>query len=215
MLFSMIKRLFFFSQSGEIHEADKELTPSFFAKLFFVKFGLLLFYFLLVALVFGFEIFEGIENKSSKSILFTFLNFIILVPVLEELIFRNHLNMKPKNLILAALITVFLFWGDGIIFVMLGYFILVWLLRNRYNPKIKLFLIYLSSLLFAYAHYYQFLDWRDMGTIMKVIFRSFPHFLSGIILSYLYFRNGILICMFFHGLWNLLPFFSEWVGRVF
>lgn len=211
----MIKRLLFFFQSGEIQEADKELTPSFFAKLFSVKFGLLLFYFLVVAMVFGFEIFQGFESKSSKSILFTFLNLIILAPVLEELIFRNHLNLKPKNLILAALITVFLFWGEGFIFVMLGYFTLVWLLRNNNNPKTKIFLIYLSSLLFAFAHYSQIFDWTDMEIIRKVILRSFPQFLSGIILSYLYFRNGILVCMFFHGLWNLLPFFSEWVGRAF
>ncbi|SMD43982.1 CAAX protease self-immunity [Aquiflexum balticum DSM 16537] len=211
----MIKRLLYFSQTGEIQEAEKELTPAFFAKLLFVKFGFLSVYILVVALVFGFEIFQAFESKSSKSIPVTFLNLIILAPVLEESIFRNHLNMKPKNLILAALIAVILFWDEGFIFIMLGYFTLVWLLRNRINPKIKLLLIYFSSLLFAYAHYYQFLDWNDMGTIMKVIFRSFPHFLSGIILSYLYFRNGILICMFFHGLWNLLPFFSEWVGRVF
>jgi membrane protease YdiL (CAAX protease family) len=210
----MIKNLLFFLQSGEIKETDRGLSPAFFARLYFLKFGLLVLYILTMAFFYGFEFFQGMESKANNSIFLTFLNFVILAPVLEELIFRNHLNLKPINLILSGLILLFLFWGDGFIFVMLGYFSLVWFLRNRNGPKTTLFLIYLSSLLFGFSHYYQIIDWSNMETILMFILRSVPHVLSGIILSYLYFRNGILVAISFHALWNLMPFLSTWLDRV-
>lgn len=210
----MIRRLLFFAKTGEIQEADKELNLAFFVKLFFLKLGLLIFYFIIVVLVLGFDLFQGFESKASDCMLITFLNFIILAPILEELIFRNHLNLKLNNIGLALLVAVFLFWGEGFFVVIMGYLILVGLIINYRKPNTKLLLIYLSSLLFAFAHHYQIIDWANMETISKFILKSFPHFISGIILSYLYFRNGILAAMFFHAFWNLLPFFGEWFSRI-
>nr|WP_281261105.1 CPBP family glutamic-type intramembrane protease [Cecembia rubra] len=129
------------------------------------------------------------ESKASDSIFLTFLNFVIMAPVLEELIFRNHLKLKPVNLILSVLIMLFVYWGDGFTFVMLGYFALVWLVKNNKGPKFKLILIYLSSILFGFGHYYQIIDWSNMETLSMFFLRSFPHVFAGLIYAYLYFRS--------------------------
>lgn len=212
----MIKSLLFFAQSGEIKEVDKELGAAFFARLYFLKYGVFILYFLTVAFLYGFEIFQGMGNKANDNVFLTFLNFVIMAPVLEELIFRNHLNLKPVNLILSVLIMLYVYWGDGFSFLMFGYFILAWLVKNNKGPKTKLCLIYFSSILFGFAHYYQIIDWSNKETLSMFFLRSFPHVLGGLIYAYLYFRTwGIMAAIFFHAIWNLVPFFKVWMDMVF
>lgn len=205
----MIRDFLDFALTGEIQEEYKKLTLSFFTRLFLIKAGFLTFYLIIVLQVFGFERFQGTESKYSLSIPSTIFVYIIFAPILEELIFRNHLNLKFKNLVLATVISVLLFWRDWFIVILLGYFILVCFLKNRNISNLKILLIYSSSLLFAFAHYYQLIDWDNSETILKFLLRSIPQFIGGLFYCYIYFRNGVFASMLFHAFWNLLPCLVE------
>jgi membrane protease YdiL (CAAX protease family) len=203
------RKLLTFALSGTIQEEEKELTLSIFLRLFFIKFYLLGLYIGLVTIVFGLGEFSNIEQRAGSSIVHTFVNFIVLAPILEELIFRNHLSLKLENILLALLLSIILFWGDWFIVILLWYFILVGYTRIRKIFISRLLLIYSSSIIFAFAHHYQIIDWNNSGTIVDFFLKSVPQFIGGLFYCYIYFRNGVIVSMLFHAFWNLLPFLSE------
>lgn len=209
----MIKKVLFFIRNGAVMEQDKVLNLTFLLKLFSIKFAYFFLYTILVFLVFGSGFIQHIEDRFGNTIFIKFLNIVVLAPVLEELIFRNHLKLNFKNLILSFLLALFLFHDNWYLLVVTVYFLFILLMRKRQFPKKKLVLIYFSSLLFAFAHFVQTIDLSNYETIGASLFPLFPHFISGLLLSYLYFRNGIMASMIFHAMWNFFLLTIECLDR--
>ena len=191
---------------GEVLGDQLKVSLKFFASLFIIKLTLIVFFFSLFFLVFGIMPITERTKFLGKDELMIFLNVVVLAPIIEEFIFRFHQNLKLKNILTSLGFSIFLFFGDFFLIILIVYFSFL-LICQRLDIKIsKIGVVYSSSILFSLGHLIQNhnLDFFILNS--HLILSFFPHFISALILSFIFLNKGIKYSIFFHAFWNLFPF---------
>lgn len=128
---------------------------------------------------------------------------IFLAPILEEPIFRLHLDLKKSSI----------WWGIGLSVLMLGevwwpvallwVYLLFLLFRvSKRNPPNLKYVVWISSALFALVHIGNFKDFDYGQYFYWVPFMVGVQFMIGLVLSYIRLNHGMKWSMIFHGVYN-------------
>lgn len=133
------------------------------------------------------------------------LRVLILAPIIEEVFFRTHLSGQRKHAwgVLLMVIPLSFIFNIGwalIILLLFGGFVI--LLYDKFSEFIseKFFnsVFYISSLLFAFAHYYQ-IDAELYGKLVIIIIAYLP---IGLYFGYVRKKYGLTIAICTHSLLN-------------
>lgn len=128
---------------------------------------------------------------------------IFLAPLLEEPIFRLHLDLKRSSIL----------WGIGLCTFLLGevwwpvallwvyFFYLMYSVSSGNPPRLKN-VIWISSALFALVHMGNFTDFDYAKYFYWVPFMVGAQFVVGLVLSYIRLNHGMKWAMIFHGVYN-------------
>lgn len=128
---------------------------------------------------------------------------IVLAPVLEELIFRYHLNFK-KSATLIGFALSFIFTYNSMVLLIIAtlYFGFVFIkLLLKQKPNLK-FCIYASTTLFALVHLINFENFDLAQHFYWVPFLVGAQFIIGLVLSFIRVNYGIYTSILFHGVYN-------------
>lgn len=128
---------------------------------------------------------------------------IFLAPILEEPIFRLHLDLKKSSI----------WWGIGLSVLMLSevwwpvalllvYFIYLLYSVGKGNPPRLKYVIWISSTLFALVHMGNFTDFDYGKYFYWVPFLVGIQFAVGLVLSYIRLNHGMKWAIIFHGVYN-------------
>jgi hypothetical protein len=128
---------------------------------------------------------------------------IFLAPLIEEPIFRLHLDLKKSSI----------WWGLGFSLLMIsgvwypvaliwGYLIFLYVMISKgLKPNLK-FVVYCSSALFALVHMTNFTEF-DYGKYFYLVpFLVAAQFVVGLVLSYIRLNHGMKWAIIFHGVYN-------------
>jgi hypothetical protein len=128
---------------------------------------------------------------------------IFLAPILEEPIFRLHLDLKKSSI----------WWGIGLSVLMLGevwwpvaffwvyLFFMLYRVSTGNAPSLKC-VLWISSALFALVHMGNFTDFDYGRYFYWVPFMVGAQFMAGLVLSYIRLNHGMKWSMIFHGVYN-------------
>lgn len=128
---------------------------------------------------------------------------IFLAPLLEEPIFRLHLDLKKSSI----------WWGIGLSVLMLSevwwpvallwaYLFYLMYSVSKGNPPSLKYVIWISSALFALVHIGNFKDFDYGQYFYWVPFMVGAQFMIGLVLSYIRLNHGMKWSMIFHGVYN-------------
>lgn len=199
---SLLKLVFFLKTPFLIKDFEVFKSKDFFGILlltliFVVPFGLSLDYF-------GMDQFDSKSKDMlmSKKWVFIF-SGIFLAPILEEPIFRLHLDLKMSSI----------WWGIGLSILMLSevwwpvaliciyLFFLTYRVSKGNPPNLK-YVIWISSALFALVHMGNFTDFDYGKYFYWVPFMVGAQFVVGLVLSYIRLNHGMKWAILFHGVYN-------------
>ncbi len=203
----LIKDIYYFLTTGKTTDSYFNSNLKLLFDLYIIK---AVFFLLLVFInfyVFDFKIDGNIEGLHRQSFFKDFLNFLILAPILEEILCRLHINLKVRNIIFSIIASCILFYDQlwFLVFLIVYFFILI--LISSLNERVsKLIFVYISAFIFGISH----LAYKDITfsfeEILSLIYIFTPRFFGGLIYSYIFFKKGIHFSIILHFLWNLLPF---------
>lgn len=158
------------------------------------------------------------ENKIDIPVFFLIIGMIILVPTIEEVLFRLWLKPLYINylLLLAILVCVLVlsllkkqFWFTGITSILIV--ALTFLLKKKNFKSIQRFVLkyfkylyFLSALIFGLVHLFN-IDHFSIVTLVVSPILILPQFVSGLFLGYIRMKFGIFYSILFHSLMNLFP----------
>ena len=190
---------------GEILDEYHELNGRFIFSYLFLKVCLLFSFIVLNALFFGFSLLHKNSVFDDENILRLFLNVVVLGPVFEEMIFRYHCNFSKKGVFISAIFSCFLLYDElNFLLLVLFYLIIIFFLIEKKARFNRLIFIYLSSVIFACSHLISYPEGFSAQNIIQIIFIVGPHFFGGLLLSFVFFRNGIIAAIALHSLWNFI-----------
>ena len=153
---------------------------------------------------------------NNKSLLFIIIVPSIIIPIIEEILFRSWLILSPRNIalfigslpyLLLKLLFPDMSWEVvmimslcmGIILYKLTYILL---LRFHFKPikskKIIISLVILSSIIFGFVHITNYPKINIYSVVLII-----PHFFTGLAYAYLRIKNGLNWAFFLHSLNNL------------
>lgn len=128
---------------------------------------------------------------------------IFLAPLIEEPIFRLHLDLKKSSI----------WWGLGLSLLMIsgvwypvaliwGYLIFLNVMISKGQKPDLRFVVYCSSTLFALVHMTNFTEF-DYGKYFYLVpFLVAAQFVVGLVLSYIRLNHGMKWAIIFHGVYN-------------
>ena len=176
------------------------------------------------ALLMGEDFTDFSENKEKLNIE-TVLSYVLLIPLIEELLFRGFLDLRrSRNLIvgigLAALCAFFLFFRDEqyffIVLFMIILLVYACLRIDAFYSILKGFvtryyhlLAILSALIFAAFHITNYDDY-SIYTFIPLV----PRFISGLYLAYIISKYNIWYAWMMHAINNTTPFIILLVAEV-
>jgi hypothetical protein len=192
-----------FLKSPFLPETDSSIRPKAFFVLLTITLGVIIPYALILEAA-GMDQFDHkLEKLLKNSKWLVAILAIFLAPILEEPIFRLHLDLKKSSI----------WWGIGLSVLMLSEVwlpvVLVWgyLFFLLYNvsqgnaPRLK-YLVWISSALFALVHMGNFTDFDYAKYFYWVPFMVGAQFLVGLVLSYIRLNYGMKTAILFHGVYN-------------
>lgn len=211
---SVFTEFFIFVKSGKVSD-EKRLIPDFvilFLVLLAVRFAVIT----SKALLLG-EDLSDYSEEQEKLTLSMALSYIVLIPLLEELVFRGFLGI-PKNKIsvfligLAAIFGSLLFIKESeliypVLFVILLFgfaYLRIDSFQQKTNNFIKRYyhiLVVISVLVFAGTHITNYDDY-SIATFIALI----PRVVSGFYLAYLVTKYSIWHSWLMHAINNTIPF---------
>ncbi|AWW30906.1 CPBP family intramembrane metalloprotease [Echinicola strongylocentroti] len=153
------------------------------------------------------HIFEGLIKKNKW--LFA-VGGIILAPLMEEPIFRLHLNLKKSSIwwgLVLSLIIAFSDWFIGLAFMIYLVYLLI-MISKKFTPNLKM-VVYSSSAFFALIHLSNFTNFEFGNHFFLIPFLVGSQFIGGLILSYIRLNHGIKWCILFHGAFNAVVIIPE------
>lgn len=130
---------------------------------------------------------------------------IVIAPLVEEPIFRLHLDFKKSSIWWGIGLSVFVISEIWILFVLL----LIWLfyllitVSVGKKPNLK-YSIFISASLFALVHLGNFTDFDYAKYFYWVPFMVGAQFLIGLILSYIRLNHGMKTAILFHAVYNAI-----------
>jgi len=203
----LIKDIFYFLTTGKTTDKYFNSNLKLLFDLYIIKAG---FFFLIVFInlfLFDFRIDGNIEGLHRQGFLKDFINFLILAPILEEILCRLHINLKVRNITFSIIASCILFYDQIWFLIFLIVYFLILILISSLNKQVnKLIFVYISAFIFGISH----LAYRDISfsyeEILSLIYIFTPRFFGGLIYSYIFFKKGIHFSIILHFLWNLLPF---------
>ncbi len=130
---------------------------------------------------------------------------IVLAPMIEEPVFRLHLDLKKASIWWGLALSIFLigdFWYPIVLF--WGYLIFLQVRVSQGNPPSMKFIVYCSATFFAIVHMANFkeLDYSEFIFWIPLLVGS--QFFEGLILSYIRLNFGIKWSILFHGAFNAI-----------
>lgn len=128
---------------------------------------------------------------------------IVIAPLIEEPVFRLHLDFKKKSIYLGMGLSILLvtdFWVISVAYLAYLFFLLT-KIKNNDPPKLKL-IIFSSSAFFALVHLGNFSGFDWIGKFYYIPILVGAQFFIGLILSYIRIRHGIRTAMLFHAAYN-------------
>lgn len=128
---------------------------------------------------------------------------IFLAPLLEEPVYRLHLDLKKSHLAWSLGLSLLLIsevWYPLVLFwVYLVYLIVMINLNKEVNIR---FVVYFSSAMFALIHIANFTDFNYGRYYYLVPVLVLAQFLVGLIASYIRLNHGMKWAIVFHGVYN-------------
>lgn len=172
----------------------------------------------------GIETKRNNYNNQSDNYYDNFIALVIIVPVVEEILYRLGLKFSVKNtsfFILGILYTLFLFispsnldYNNPIILlsfltsIIVGYFLIRFFVKRNsqrisliYAQKFKI-IFAISVIVFAYSH---FTLYENYNTLHNLIFSPiilFPYFVAGVLFGFIRIKFGLLWGCLAHMIWN-------------
>jgi hypothetical protein len=132
---------------------------------------------------------------------------IFFAPILEEPVYRLHLDLKKSSILWSlglSLLLINSIWYPLALFWM--YLIYLYVKVNQgQTPNLK-FVVYFSSAMFALVHMGNFTDFDYGNYFYLVPLLVAAQFVIGLVLSYIRLNHGMKWAMIFHGLYNAVVF---------
>lgn len=154
----------------------------------------------------GVDQFDSImEEMLAKSKLLVVFAVIFLAPLVEEPIFRLHLDLKIKSICLGLGMSILMIsqqWYFTAVFVIYLVFLLMRVMRRR--PLNFKFVVYVSSILFALIHLGNFSNFEIADHFYWIPFLVAAQFFIGLMLSYIRLTHGIWYAILFHAVYNAI-----------
>jgi uncharacterized protein len=174
-----------------------------FVMLLLITFVVIVPYVLVMELI-GLDEFDHMmEELMKNNKLLVIILAIIIAPILEEAIFRYHLNLQ-KNAILWGLglsvLAISQYWYLVVSFMV--YLIYLYVRVNQGNPLSLSTVVYLSSVFFALVHMGNFKDFDFLANFYWIPFLVAAQFFLGMLLSFIRLHYGLGRAMIFHGAYN-------------
>ncbi|MDR7129933.1 membrane protease YdiL (CAAX protease family) [Algoriphagus sp. 4150] len=130
---------------------------------------------------------------------------IFLAPLLEEPIFRLHLDLKITSIWWGLGLSILMIsqqWYVTAVFIVYLVYLLLKVFRHR-PPNLK-FVIYTSSTFFALIHLGNFSNFELADHFYWIPFLVAAQFFIGLILSYIRLTYGIWYAILFHAVYNAI-----------
>lgn len=198
------KDFYKFVTEDQIKNQPISSRKNFFFNAYALKWFLFLFFIIFQLIFFNLKNNNGSSVFNGDNYFKIFINVVFLAPILEEIVFRYHNDLRFKNLLFSILASITLFHDSlSVLFVILSYFLIL-LTLLKLNLKIKrLALVYISSFMFAILHVIFF---ESSDNIENLVFIFLPRFFGGLLFCYVFFKKGIALSILLHMFWNLFPF---------
>lgn len=200
---STFTNLLSFLKSPYLPETYTPIKPKTFLVLLVLTLSIIIPYALILDAA-GMDQFDHkLEELLKKSKWIVAIAAIFLAPLLEEPIFRLHLDLKKSSI----------WWGIGLSVLMLGeawwpvallwvYLFFLLYRLSKGNPLSLKYVLWISSALFALVHMGNFSDFDYGRYFYWVPFMVGAQFMAGLVLSYIRLNHGMKWGMIFHGVYN-------------
>jgi len=161
------------------------------------------------------SLYKGSELVSNTTTIQLLLISLLIMPVLEELMFRLPVLINRKNLLIGmgALIT-YIFYVNSTIYMIEIYIVIIsvflcafyFTYKTPLNSEYKYFkfVMLVSCTVFSVMHFFNF----EMSVLEAPLFFAFifiSYFISGLIYCYIRFRYSITYSILLHITMNILP----------
>jgi len=164
----------------------------------------------------GLDKFERSIGQDDTTHIKLFLNAIILVPVIEEIIFRYHQKLSFKGIILSTIFAVLLFYSSLWLLLFFGLYMGGLLVAINLNtPPPRIVIVFLSSVIFALFHLDNFNNIDYLHEFYFIPILIFSQFISGLILSFIFWNFGLKYSVFFHMIWNAIFILPKILYEIF
>jgi membrane protease YdiL (CAAX protease family) len=130
---------------------------------------------------------------------------IVIAPLLEEPIYRLHLDFKKSSIWWGIGLSVFAIsevWIPVVLLLIWLFYLLVTVSDGK-KPNLK-YSIFISATLFALVHLGNFKDFDYAQYFYWVPFLVGAQFLIGLVLSYIRLNHGMKTAILFHGVYNAI-----------
>jgi membrane protease YdiL (CAAX protease family) len=202
-----------FLVKGKVYDENIKLDRTFIFSFLFLKVLIVLVFALIKYLLSESILSQKNDVFSDTYSLFLIMNVVAIAPIFEEMIFRYHLNISNRRILVSSIFAFFLLYDELIyLFIILIYFTTLLILfykKIRFN---KIIFVYISSTIFAFFHLMAYPDILQSQNVLNIILMVSPHFAGGLLLSYVFFRNGIVAGIALHSLWNFIPYVIHLFG---
>lgn len=132
---------------------------------------------------------------------------IFFAPILEEPVYRLHLDLKKSSILWSlglSLLLINSIWFPLVLFWMYLIYLHVKVKQGQ-TPNLK-FVVYFSAAMFALVHMGNFTDFDYGNYFYLVPLLVSAQFVIGLVLSYIRLNHGIKWTIIFHGLYNAVVF---------
>lgn len=129
---------------------------------------------------------------------------IIIAPLVEEPIFRLHLDLKKSSIWWSMILSLLFAMAIWFPIIFIGYMIFLLIRVSSDNPPSLKFVVYFSAAFFGLVHITNFKDF-DYGQYFYYIpFLVAIQFWIGLVLSYIRLNHGMKWAILFHGVYNTI-----------
>ncbi len=146
---------------------------------------------------------KGEEFLLNSNKFLIFMLAIVIAPIVEELIFRYHLNFKKSSIFIGFALSFILTYNlvVGMILASLYFIFTIIIIILKLKPNLK-FYIYSSSTLFALIHIINYEGFDFMQYFYFVPLMVASQFFVGLVLSYIRIKYNIYNAILFHAVFN-------------
>jgi len=130
---------------------------------------------------------------------------IIIAPLLEETIFRYHLNLKKNAIIISLILSVMAiseYWYLVVSFMV--YLVYLYFRANKGVPISMKWAVFISSFFFALVHMGNFKDFDFLLNFYWIPLLVAVQFFIGLVLSFIRLHYGLAMAIIFHATYNAI-----------